>query len=352
MALLWPVKSCPTCPPTAKFMNFYGPTEATMAATVYPVAMDLEQYDSRLSLPIGRPLPNTRIYILDSDNRLLPIGVSGELCIAGDRLAQGYLNREDLTDEKFMRIELAGTVERIYKTGDKARWLPDGNIEFLGRLDRQVQLRGYRIEPGEIEQTLQKHPDVREAIVLKNSDHRENLAAFVVTRSQGTMSARMLYEWLKEYLPDYLIPATFTFIDAIPRNAEGKVDRQTLTLSLDSHPPVCVHETPLDPLEWDLWHMWRKILKVSDIGRNDIFFQIGGNSLFAIQVMVEVKNKYNVDLPLSLLLRAPTIAILADFLRNASEPVAPSCVVALNPEGTAPPIVLIPGTGRKYSRPV
>lgn len=332
-------------PAEAQLLNFYGPTEATMAATVYPVAGNRERYDSRLSLPIGRPLPNTRIFILDSHDQTLPIGVSGELCIAGDRLARGYLNRDALTEEKFVRRELLGTVERVYKTGDRARWLPDGNIEFLGRLDRQVQLRGYRIELGEIEQVLQRHPEVRDAIVLKHCDDRESLAAFVATSGTDAVGAGGLYEWLKEYLPDYMIPSTFTFLDAIPRNAEGKVDLQSLTFSVDRG-PVSVQEMPLDPLELDLWHLWRKILKVPQIGRNDVFFQIGGNSLSAIQVMVEIKNKYNVEIPLSLLLREPTIVVLADFLRNTGGvPASHDCVVPLNPDGTEPPIVLIPGLG-------
>ena len=331
-------------PAEARLLNFYGPTEATMAATVYPVAGNLEPYASWPSVPIGRPLPNTRIYILDRHLQPLPVGIQGELCIAGDRLARGYLNREALTEEKFVQTELLGKAERVYKTGDRARWLPDGNIEFLGRLDRQVQLRGYRIELGEIEQVLRRHPEVRDAAVIKKGDPGECLAAFVVPRSQGALSARPMYEWLKEYLPDYMIPSTFTFSDAIPRNAEGKVDRQALTVSVGCD-PVSVDETPLDALEWDLWHMWRKILKWPHIGRNDVFFQIGGNSLSAIQVMVEVKNKYNAEIPLSLLLRAPTIAILADFLRNTGKTVSNSCVVSLNPEGTGPPIVLIPGLG-------
>ncbi|MDA8124449.1 MAG: alpha/beta fold hydrolase, partial [Deltaproteobacteria bacterium] len=336
------VKSLPA---DARLLNFYGPTEATMAATVYTVAGNLERYDARLSLPIGRPLPNTRVHILDDRLRPLPIGISGELCIAGDRLAQGYLNREALTEEKFVQTAPLGTAERLYRTGDRARWLPDGNIEFLGRLDRQVQLRGYRIELGEIERTLQRHPEIRDAFVLKRGEDRgECLTAFVVASSPGAVDGRTLYEWLRGSLPDYMIPATFTFLDVLPRNAEGKVDAQALVPPIESE-TLCLHDAPLDAVEWDLWQMWQKILKTPQIGRNDVFFQIGGNSLSAIQVMVEVKNKYGVDLPLPLLLQSPTIAVLADFLRSAGGPLRPSCVVPLNPSGGEPPIVLIPGLG-------
>jgi amino acid adenylation domain-containing protein len=331
-------------PADAKFLNFYGPTEATMAATVYPVPGNLQPYDSWLSLPIGKPLPNTRITILDKNQQLLPIGMAGELCIAGERLAQGYLNREDLTTEQFVEMELMGSLERVYKTGDRARWLADGTIEFLGRLDRQVQLRGYRIELAEIEQTLQHHPDVRDVVVIKNSEHQESLTAIVATDQPSTMNAGVLYAWLKDYLPGYMIPATFSVMEAIPRTAEGKLDRPALTVESDSC-PVAENDMPRDPLELDLWSMWRNILNLQHIGRNDNFFHIGGNSLSVIQVMVEVKNKYHLDLPLSLLLQTPTIAILADFLRSAPSLGTPACVVTLNREGNGPPIVLIPGQG-------
>ncbi len=331
-------------PADAKFLNFYGPTEATMAATVYPVPGNLQPYDSWLSLPIGKPLPNTRIYILDGNHQLLPLGVAGELCIAGERLAQGYLSRQNLTTEQFVYVERMGTRERVYKTGDRARWLADGTIEFLGRLDRQVQLRGYRIELAEIEQTLQRHPDVRDVVVIKNSDHQESLAAIVATEQPSPTNAGVLYAWLQDYLPGYMIPATFSFMEAIPRTPEGKLDRQALTVEIDNC-PVAENEMPRDPLELDLWSMWRNILKLQHIGRNDNFFHIGGNSLSVIQVMVEVKNKYHLDLPLSLLLQSPTIAILADFLRSAPSLGTPSCVVTLNRAGTRPPIVLIPGQG-------
>jgi amino acid adenylation domain-containing protein len=331
-------------PAEAQFLNFYGPTEAAMAATAYRVPGDLAAFDPRLSLPIGKPLSNTRLYILDSAQRPLPIGVAGELCIAGDRLARGYLNLAELTEEKFVRLELQGTVERVYRTSDRARWLPDGTVEFLGRLDRQVQLRGIRIELGEIEQALHSHPEVREAVVIKHDGDRESLAAFVVARGQDAVDVRTLYGWLQDRLPDAMIPAAFTFLAALPRNALGKVDEPALTATADLS-PLEAHETPLDPVEWDLWRIWRKILNVPRIGRRDVFFRIGGNSLSAIRVMVEVKNRYGLDLPLPLLLQSPTIAGLADFLRGSGQPAAPSPVVALNPEGTGPAIILIPGLG-------
>jgi pristinamycin I synthase-3/4 len=328
----------------AQFFNFYGPTEAAMAATVYPVSGDLAKYDSRPGLPIGKPLPNTRLYILDGGQQPLPIGVAGQLCIAGERLARGYQNLPAATAEKFVTVDLLGTMERIYKTGDRARWLADGNIEFLGRLDRQVQLRGFRIELGEIEQAMQRHPGVGEAVVVKQDGDRESLAAFVVSGGPDAVSPRVLYDWLKELLPEYMIPSSFTLLEAIPKNAQGKVDAPALMASADLS-PVEVGETPLDPIEWDLWHMWRKLLNLPRIGRHDVFFQIGGNSLSAIQVMVKVKNKYNLDLPLSLLLQSPTIAKLADFLRHNSQSGTGSCVASLNPQGSEPAIVLVPGLG-------
>ncbi len=331
-------------PREARLLNFYGPTETTMAATVFTVPEELAPYDSWLSLPIGKPLTNTHVHILDQNQQLVPVGIPGELCIGGARLALGYLNQPELTAQKFINLERPDGVERVYRTGDRARWLADGNIEFLGRMDRQVQLRGYRIELGEIERVMETHPLVSEAIVIKNGDQHERLDAFVVSDSQGELNVASLYEWLNDYLPDYMIPASFTCIAALPRNSEGKLDMQALNVPSGQE----LHSAdapPLDSVEWALWRMWREILRITQIGRNDVFFHIGGNSLSAIQMMVKVKNIYGIDLPLALLLQTPTIAKLADFIRNSNLPSKNSCIVPFHTEGSGPAIVLIPGLG-------
>lgn len=329
-------------PPEARLLNFYGPTEATMAATVFPAAGDLARHAGR-GLPIGKPLPNTHVHILDAGLRPLAPGLPGELCIAGERLARGYLNRDALTEERFVRVRTPEGEERLYRTGDRARWLPDGNIEFLGRMDRQVQLRGYRIELGEVEQTLLGHPQVRDAVVVLDTDGAPGLRAYLALLAPD-LDARGVREWLRERLPEHMIPASFTFMEAIPRNAEGKLERQALAAEGGDVPEEPA-DPPLDALEWDLWRMWRDILKVPRIGRNDVFFLIGGNSLGAIQVMAEVRNRYGVDLPLALLLKSPTIAVLAEYLRHAGRPAARSGVVHLGGAGAGPALVLIPGLG-------
>lgn len=338
-------------PAGARLLNFYGPTEAAMAASVFAVPADLAPYAAWRSLPVGRPLPNTRLYIVGPDGALLPVGMAGELCIAGERLARGYLNRPELTAERFVTLRTPGGPERVYRTGDRARWLPDGNVEFLGRLDRQVQVRGYRVEPGEVEQALLAHPEVREAAVFADGDGRDGLLAVVVPRGPDAVGPRALYEWLRERLPDYMIPAAFTLTPELVRNAAGKPDRLALSAAAGADAGAGVSgagEMPLDPLEWDVWRIWRTILKTPRIGRGDVFFQLGGNSLGVIQVMVAVKNAYGVDLPLALLLNAPTIAGMADFLRGEGGRVASSCVAPLGQGGAAadaPPLLLLPGLG-------
>lgn len=346
-------------PEQALLLNFYGPTEATMAATVYAVPRDAAPHADRASLPIGKPLPNTRVHILDASRNPLPPGIPGELCIAGERLARGYLNQPELTAERFVSLPLHGREERVYRTGDRGRWLPDGTLEFLGRLDRQVQLRGYRIELGEIEQALLSHPQVDDAAVILDraetpeatgeaaGEGAERLHAFVAPRVGHALAAQDLYAWLRQALPDYMLPSAFSFPGVLPRNAEGKLERQALAAAdrqlVGQSAPA--HDAPLDSCEWDLWRMWRRILGVPRIGRSDVFFLIGGNSLSAIQLMTEVKNSYGVDLPLALLLQAPTIASLAEYLRGASRQAPGSCLVPLNTEGEGPVIVLIPGLG-------
>lgn len=344
-------------PEHALLLNVYGPTEATMAATVYTMSKDTAPQADRPSLPIGKPLPNTRVHVLDASRNPLPPGIPGELYIAGERLAWGYLNQPELTAERFVGVPLHGREERVYRTGDRGRWLPDGTLEFLGRLDRQVQLRGYRIELGEIEQALLSHPQVDDAAVILDKaetteatgDGAEGLHAFVTLRAGHALTALDLFAWLRHSLPDYMLPSVFSFPGILPRNAEGKLERQVLTAAdrqlVGQSAPAPAHDAPLDACEWDLWRMWRRILRTPRIGRDDVFFLIGGNSLSAIQLMTEVKNSYGVDLPLPLLLQAPTIASLAEYLRGARRQTPGSCLIPLNTEGEGPVIVLMPGLG-------
>ncbi len=331
-------------PPEARLINIYGPTEATMAASAFNVPAEVSPWAGRPSLPIGRPLPNTRFYILAPDGGLLPPGVPGELCIAGDRLAQGYQGRPDLTAEKFTNLGPPGAAERVYRTGDRARWLDDGNVEFLGRLDRQVKLRGHRIELGEIERTLQAHPEVAEAVVVKRGEGAARLIGFVVPRRPGGTDEAALAAWLRERLPEPMVPSALSLVEALPRNAAGKVDLAALPETADGGAAVET-DAPIDALEWAVWEIWREALGFSGFGRSDTLSRLGGNSLTAVRIMVEVRNRFGIDPPLALMLRAPTVAAVADFLRAADAPEPASAVVRLGGAADARTVVLLPGQG-------
>jgi amino acid adenylation domain-containing protein len=334
-------------PAGARLINFYGPTEAAMAATSFLAPADLAPYAALRSLPIGRPLANTRAHVVGPGGALLPVGLSGELCIAGERLARGYLNRPELTAGRFVRLETPAGPERVYRTGDRARWLPDGELEYLGRLDRQVQVRGHRVEPGEVEQALLAHAQVRDAVVLPEEDG--GLLAF----TSGPAGPRELAAWLRERLPDYMLPAGFVVLPAIPRSAAGKPDQDALRAARPqaakdaAEPGGPGREPPLDALEWELWGVWRDVLKTADFGRTDVFQQLGGNSLGLLRVMTEVRNRHGVDLPLDLLLGSPSISALAEFIRGAGGGGAACRVVAFGRKERAagPAIALLPALG-------
>jgi len=219
-------------PEAVELHNLYGPTEAAVDVTYWAC-----QPSHSLNLvPIGHPIANTQIYILDANHNPTPLGIPGELCIAGIGLARGYLNRPELTKEKFIDLELFGKTQRIYQTGDLARWLPDGSLEYLGRLDHQVKLRGFRIELGEIETTLSQHEAVNEAVVvLYNQDDPPRLVAYVTNVTPLDDVSGVLRTWLKTRLPEYMLPANFMVLDKFPLTPNGKIDRRALsTLSLES----------------------------------------------------------------------------------------------------------------------
>lgn len=329
----------------ARLLNIYGPTEATMAASVFTVPADLSRWRGRPSLPIGKPLPNTRFYILGPGDALLPPGVPGELAIAGDRLALGYLNHPAATAEKFVEIDIRGVTERIYRSGDRARLLDDGDVEFMGRLDRQVKLRGYRVELGEIERTLLGLPGVEEAVVVKLGEEDARLVAFVVPRSSSGIDGGALQEALRERLPEHMIPSTITIVGALTKNAAGKIDLAALPETGGRGTDPGSPEAPLDPIEWAVWDIWRHVLGTDDLGRNDTLLRMGGNSLTALRIMVEVRDRFGVDPPLSLMLNSPTVASLAEFLRGADASRPPSSVVALGDGGGGAPVILLPGLG-------
>jgi len=298
-----------------RIVNGYGPTEATICATMYKYT---EGRNAGKNVPIGSPMNNTRIYIVDKVNKLRPVGAAGELCIAGDGLARGYLNRPELTAEKFIPNPFVQG-ERIYKTGDLARWLPDGNIEFLGRLDNQVKIRGFRIELGEIESRLLSCPEIKEAAVAAKEDRSGNkyLCAYIAPVGELTFSE--LREYLSRALPNYMIPSYFVKLDRLPLNPNGKVDRKALPEPDGSIMVGAEYELPRNKVEEKLVDIWKEVLSVSKIGINDNFFELGGHSLKAASLVSKIHKELNVKVPLKVIFDVPTVKGLSEHIKGIEE---------------------------------
>jgi acyl carrier protein len=278
--------------------------------------------------PIGCPIDNTQIYILDSDLEPVPIGISGELYIGGDSLARGYLNRPELTAEKFIPNPFEkSTSARLYKTGDLSRYLPDGNIEFFGRIDHQVKIRGFRIELGEIESVLAQAPHVRETVVIAREDvpGDKRLVAYIIPHQQ-TPTTDELRRFLQDKLPEYMVPSAFVFLEALPLTPNGKVDRRSLPVPDQSRPSQSVKfVAPRTATEEILAEIWSQVLKLERVGIHDNFFELGGHSLLATQVISRLHKNLAVELPLRSLFEAPTVAELGDrieTIRWARQPLA------------------------------
>ncbi len=305
--------------PEAVLHNLYGPTEA---------AIDVTYYDcSKLShpfVPIGMPISNISILVLDAQNRLQPIGVPGELHIAGDGLARGYLNRPELTAEKFVENPFVpGT--RMYRTGDLARWLDDGNVQYLGRIDNQVKIRGFRIETGEIEASLNQHPAIQDcAVIPYGPDAAKQLVAFYRARAtEGETLAQVPIEELREFLsrtlPDYMVPAMFVSIAAIPLSSNGKVDRRALSRMDVTIASGRAYVAPRTATERSVVSIWSQVLGVPEdgIGAEDNFFELGGHSLLATQVISKIRGQLEVELPLKTLFESPGVAQLSRAIDEA-----------------------------------
>ncbi|MEQ1503969.1 MAG: amino acid adenylation domain-containing protein, partial [Myxococcota bacterium] len=290
-----------------RLVNNYGPTENTVTSTWYPVATDGPE-----APPIGRPLGNTRVYVLDPRMDLAPIGIAGELCLGGDSLARGYLNRPDLTAERFVPDPFASG-ERLYRTGDLVRWRPDGDLEFLGRIDHQVKIRGFRIEPGEIEVVLAEHPSVREAAVVVRSDGEQQLVAYLVPDGPAP-GADALRAWLQDKLPAYMIPAAFVTMAALPLNSSGKVDHRALPAPTVEDRSQRTYTAPRTAVEGVLATVWAEVLGIDRVGVDDDFFALGGHSLLATRVISQLHERLGVAVPIRALFDAPTIAGLAATL--------------------------------------
>ena len=296
-------------------MNGYGPTEATVLSTVYNLS-ELRLENTQGQQIIGTAFDNVQTYILDIFLQPVPIGVPGELHIGGMGLARGYLHRPDLTDAKFIAHPFKQS-ERIYKTGDLARYLPDGNIEFLGRIDNQVKIRGFRIELGEIETLLISHPQISEAVVIDSDDipGSKRLVAYIVETFSGTsLPQSQLRSFLKQKLPDYMIPSAFVVLDALPLTPNGKVDRRGLPKPDTNRPDSeADYVAPQTDVERTIAAVWEEVLHLENISIHDNFFEIGGHSLLATQIISRLRQILQMDLSIRTLFTAPTIASFAEY---------------------------------------
>lgn len=296
--------------PNCQIFNHYGPTEATIGVLTYAVEDKPSDVDT---VPLGRPLANTQVYILDQHLQLAPSCVPGELYIGGAGLARGYLNQPELTATRFIYNSFAGHSARLYKTGDLGRYLEDGNIEFLGRVDNQVKIRGYRIELEEIEAVLAQHQSVRQAVViLQEEDNNKRLIAYIVPKRQAS-SVSDLRSFIKQKLPEYMIPSVFVFVDILPLTPNGKIDRQALPTP-DIRPELTpTYEPPQTKVEETIADIWQQMLHVEKVGINDNFFDLGGHSLLLVQIHAKLRELFNVDISITHLFEYSTIRSLAKY---------------------------------------
>jgi amino acid adenylation domain-containing protein len=329
-----------------RLFNEYGPTEGTVWSSVYGDCSKLPR--ARATAPIGKPIANTQMYILDEELEPAPIGVKGEIYVSGAGLARGYLGNPGLTAERFIPNQFSGKCgEKLYRTGDVGRHQTGGNIEFVGRTDGQVKLRGYRIELGEIEAALKEHGSVRESAVITREDEKgdRRLVGYVV--GERGVAAAELKRHLRERLPDYMIPEAVLVLESMPVTTSGKIDRKRLPALSDVRQSIEERfVAPRDVLEFQLAQIWESVLGVRPIGVRDNFFDLGGHSLLAPSLMARIQAVTGRDLPLSALFQGRTIEHLAAILRGEASSMSWSCLVGLQPFGPQPPLFFAhPGGG-------
>ena len=345
---------------SASLWNLYGPTEATIWSSL----CQLESSESLIS--IGRPISNTQIYILDQNLQPVPVGVPGELHIGGAGLARGYLNRPELTQEKFIPNPFARTKgagqqgsrgtgaeilpnpqlpvprPRLYKTGDLARYLPDGNIEYLGRIDNQVKIRGFRIELGEIEAVLSQYPHVQASCAIAREDipGDKRLVAYIVPQKEQTLTVSVLRSFLKEKLPEYMVPSAIVILKALPLTSNGKLDRRALPAP-DLHSQLSdKYFAPRNSIEEVLSGIWAQVLKVERVGIHDNFFELGGHSLLATQIISRIPEAFGTSLPLRSLFKSPTVAQLSEVIASELQTGSSLMLPAILPVSTRQDIPL------------
>ena len=324
--------------------NLYGPTEAAVDVTYW----DCSREAACASVPIGRPIANVSTYILDRHLEPVPIGVVGELYLGGIGVGRGYLNRPELTAERFIPDPFASDPSaRLYRTGDRARFLPGGDIEYLGRNDNQVKLRGFRIELGEIESTILLHDQVRTAaVVVRQDQNGDKLLIGYVVRTGSALESQVLKAFLKERLPDYMVPAHFVFLDSLPMLSNGKLNRGALPAP-ENMEGVRGRAlvAPRDPTEEKLVAIWEQLLNRRPVGVHDDYFDLGGHSLMAVRLFSEIKKAFGIELPLASLYQAPTIELLARLVSQGGRSDLRASLVPINRMGRKPPLYCVSGIG-------
>ena len=310
----------------AELHNLYGPTEAAIDVTFW----DCKRGSRRSTVPIGRPIACTQIYILDQQHEPVPIGVVGVLFIGGEGLARGYWKRPELTAAAFIPNPFGPPGTRLYRTGDRARFLADGAIEYRGRLDYQVKLRGFRVELGEVEAALARHPAVREAVVVARMHLQEQqLVAYLVLRGSEAPSNGELRRFLAKGLPDHMIPSAFVFLEAMPLSANGKIDRRALPAPAEGERPRLNEALvpPRNETEHTIAGIWRQVLRIETIGIHDNFFELGGHSLLLAQVHAQLTQTFGNGMSLAEMLEFPTVHALAQRVHGKSTPARPRASV-------------------------
>ncbi|MBI5094511.1 MAG: amino acid adenylation domain-containing protein [Candidatus Hydrogenedentes bacterium] len=331
----------PTAQTRFALYNQYGPTENTVVTT----SARIEPGTDAAPPEIGRPISNTRVYLLDRAGQPVPVGVPGELHVGGAGVARGYRNHPELTAEKFVSDSFSEAPGgRLYRTGDLARYRPDGNIEFLGRIDQQVKIRGFRIEPAEIEAVLGQHPAMCEVAVIPRDDAqgRKCLVAYIVSNGNPAPATNELRAFLLAKLPDYMVPAAFVSMDAIPRTSAGKVDWRALPHPDEAAPDSGARTVNArDIWELELVHIWEEVFQTRPIGVTDDFFDLGGHSFLAVHVMDRVQKRFGRELPITTLFQAPTIERMASILRSNQDGGPHGPLVAIQPNGSKRPFFCV-----------
>jgi amino acid adenylation domain-containing protein len=327
--------------PPQRLLHVYGPTETTTFATWHRITSVPE---NAVTIPIGRPIANTKVYLLDTNLIPVPVGVTGEIYIGGPGLADGYVNASELTAARFVPSPFPADDVRLYKTGDLARYLPDGDIVFIGRIDDQVKIRGFRVEPGEVETVLKKHPAVSQATVVVRDDAKggKQLVAYVAGPEGGALTTRELAAYLKPILPEYMLPSAIVLMKSLPLNANGKVDRAALPEpDFDAAGETAIE--PRDELERELVAIWKDALGRETVGIRDDFFDLGGHSLMAVGLFAEIEKRLGKKLPIATLFQTATVEELAQAIRQEGWEAPWSPLVPIRAEGTRKPFFSIHG---------